>query len=288
MSASRIQELIAAFDNFDGKYKHDKVEEAITLQDEIAPALIAILEEITAEPVKYAQGDHFAHCYAVALLAHFQEPAAHLPIIRAFTIPETELDELWGDMVTMTLPALLIQTCDNDLSVIRDLILNSETLEFVRGAAIEAISYAVAKELADRGEVIGFLSGLLTGVEAEEGSYFWSSVVSAIADMHPLEAMEPITKAFENGLILPDYIEMQDVERELARPQEELLIELRTTVERRIPQDVHEYISWFACFRESPQTLQPVHGTLRKEQNKNKNNRAKNKQAKKSRKKNRK
>lgn len=100
--------------------------------------------------------------------------------------------------------------------------------------------------------------------------------------------MEPITKAFENGLILPDYIEMQDVERELARPQEELLIELRTTVERRIPQDVHEYISWFACFRESPQTPQPVHGTLQKEQNKNKNNRAKNKQAKKSRKKNRK
>jgi hypothetical protein len=288
MSTTRIQELIAAFDCFDGEYKRDEVEEAITLQEQISPALIAILEEITADPEKYAQGDHLVNSYAVALLAHFQEPAAHLPIIHAFTIPEAELNKVWGDMVTMTLPTLLVQTCDNDLNAIRDLILNRETQEFVRGAAIEALSYAVAKEIADREEVIDFLSGLLTGEEAEEGSYFWSSVVSSITDMHPLEAMESISQAFEKGLVDPSYIGMREIERDLERPREEMMAKLRATMERRIPRDVHGYLAWFSCFRESHQAPQPVNCALRKEQNKKRKSRTSNKQAKKSRKKNRK
>ncbi len=44
--------------------------------------------------------DHYANVYAAALLGYFQEPSAHLPIIRAFCIGNEEKEELWGDMVT--------------------------------------------------------------------------------------------------------------------------------------------------------------------------------------------
>jgi len=122
MGEERIRELIETFDHFDKKYKRAEVEEAVTLREEITPHLIRILEELAADPRKYADEEHYANTYAVALLAHFREPAAHLPIIRAFSIGEEVNDLLWGDMVTETLPALLFQTCNGSFEAIKAIV----------------------------------------------------------------------------------------------------------------------------------------------------------------------
>lgn len=252
MSTTRVEELIEEFDWYDGVYKRDEMEEALTLKEEITPRLIRILEEVANDPVRYAGEEHYANVYAVALLAYFQEPAAHLPIIRAFCIPKDPREILWGDMITVTLPALLIQTCNDRLDAIRELILDKEAPEYVRSSAVDAMTYAVAKSVAGREEVIAFLSGLFTGTEAEADAYFWSNVVCAISDLHPEEAMAVIRQAFEDGLVDPGHVGLEDIEQDLARDREEVLAELRTMVDRRVPQDVHGYLSWFACFQNSP------------------------------------
>ena len=87
---SRTNELIAAFDVVSGKYLRGEVEEEVSLQEEITPLLINILEEISADPTHYIDEGHTAELYAVALLAHFRETKAHLPIIRAFSIPDEQ------------------------------------------------------------------------------------------------------------------------------------------------------------------------------------------------------
>ncbi len=288
MNVTRVEELIEEFDWFDGVYKRDEIEEALTLKEEIIPHLIRILEEVADDPARYILEEHYANTYAVALLAHFQEPTAHLPIIRAFCLPAEQLDELWGDMVTETLPALLFQTCNGQLAAIKELILDREAPEFVRSAAVDAMTYAVAREAADREEVIAFLSSLLTGTEAEADSYFWGSVVSAISDLHPEGAMESIRKAFAEGLIPEIFVTLEEIEDDLCRDMEEARLLLHTRVDHRIPQDIHAYLSWFACFRESaPLPPQPVNCVLKAQQNQKKANRAKSKRAKKARKKNR-
>jgi len=284
MSATRVEELIEEFDWFDGVYKRDEMEEALTLREEITPRLIRILEAVADDPARYAREEHYANVYAVALLAHFQEPAAHLPIIRAFRIPEDQRETIWGDMVTETLPALLFQTCNGQLAAIKELILDKEAPEFVRGAAVGALTYAMAREVAGREEVITFLSGLLTGTEAEVDSYFWGNVVSAISDLHPEGAMEAIRKAFADGLIPAMFITLEEVEADLRLDMEEARLLLRTRVDQRTPQDVHDYLSWFACFQES--APRPINCTLKSQQNKKKKSRAKSKLAKKARKKN--
>lgn len=290
MSATRVEELLEKFDCYDGVYKRAEMEEALTLREEITPHLIGILEAIADDPTRYNPEEHYANVYAVALLAHFQEPAAHLPIIRAFCIPKEQREDLWGDMVTETLPTLLVQTCDGSLDAIKELILDKEAPEYVRGAAVEAMIYAVAKGMAGREEVIAFLSSLFTGTEAEADSFFWSNVVCAISDLHPAEAMPVIIKAFEDGLIDPGYVGIHNVEQDLARDREEVLAELQARVEHRVSQDVHNYLSWFACFQENKNVSAPpppINGALKEQQNKKKKNRAKSKQAKKTRKKNR-
>ena len=55
---SRAIELIAAFDAIPGKYLRDEMEEAVSLQEEITPFLIDILEKIAADPEHYIDEGH--------------------------------------------------------------------------------------------------------------------------------------------------------------------------------------------------------------------------------------
>lgn len=292
MSAIRIDELIREFDRIDDAYKREEVEEALTLRAEITPRLLRILEEVADDPVRWALEERNAHIYAAVLLAHFQEPTALLPIIRAFRIPEDQRDELWSDMVTETLPALLLRTCNGDFAAIRELICDRNAPVFVRNAAVEALTFAVVYDLAEREEVISFLSGLFTGTEAEAGDYFWSGVVCSLDDLHPGEAMAPIRQAFADGLVDTQVVDLPFIERDLIRDRDEMLSQLRATAERRVPADVHDYLSWFAGFREHDYNSVPLPSSgidcARRQQEKKKTkNRVRNKHAKKARKKNR-
>jgi hypothetical protein len=290
MISARIEELIEAFDRDDGIYKRDEMEEALTLREEITPHLIRILEELIADPQRYADEDHYANVYAVALLAHFQEPAAFEPIIRAFRIPDEQREVLWGDMVTETLPALLLQTCHGRVDTLKALIIDQEAPEYVRGAGVDALSYASARNMIPREEVIAFLSGLFTGMEADGDSYFWSNVACAISDLHPAEAMDVIRQAYADELIHPGYVGLAEIERDLASDPDELLAKFRDLVDRRIPGDVHDYLTWFAYFNEKKHarpTPSSFENVRLQQQKAKKVNRAKNKLAKKSRKNNR-
>jgi len=288
--SERIRELIEAFDHFDNKYKRAEVEEAVTLREEITPHLIRILEEVVAAPQKYADEEHYANTYAVALLAHFREPAAHLPIIRAFSIGKEENNLIWGDMVSETLPALLFQTCNGSLDAIKALVLDRGVYDSARCAAIGALTYAVARGVAKREEIIEFLSRLFTGDEADENSDFWSEVASSIADLHPEGAMEVIRRAYEDGLVYNSYVGLEEIEEDLLRSKEEMLARLREKVDYRVPADVHKYISWFACFRENENGTprSQANPILKKEKIKKKANRGRNKIARKAKRKNRK
>lgn len=292
MNAPRIDELIRAFDLLDDTYKREEVEEALTLREEITPRLLRILEEVAEDPVRWALEGRNAHAYAAILLAHFQEPAARLPIIRAFSIPREQQEEIWGEMIFQTLPALLLRTCGGELATIRELVLDRAVPEYVRLAAIEALTFAVGLGMTGREEVVPLLAGLLTGTEADTGSDYWNSVVCALCDLHPEDSLAAIRQAYAEGLVSPEYVDTSDVERDLARDREDVLARLRRSSERRVPADVHEYLSMFAGYREEAceparQRSSPVACARRQQENRKKKNRTKNRQAKKARKKNR-
>jgi hypothetical protein len=128
------------------------------------------------------------------------------------------------------------------------------------------------------------IAGLSTGEEeAERGGNFWNSIVWTIMDLHPEGAMDVLRKAYADGLINDDYVTLEEIEDELERKPEEVIEELREQVERKIPKDIHDYLSRFACFNE-----RPVFPSAPVKQEKKKGNKAKNKMAKKSKRKNRK
>jgi hypothetical protein len=159
----------------------------------------------------------------------------------------------------------------------------------VRGSAVDALTYAVSRGAVSREEVVDFLSGLFTGTEAEEDTDFWCSVANALTDLHPGEVLEIIRKAYNDGLIYDGYIRLEEIEKEAARDKEEVLNQLRSYVDRRLYTNIHDYLSWFACFNENEDRghkLSTREG-LKSQKNEKNKKRVKKKMAKASKKKNR-
>ena len=258
MTASAIQPLLAAFDQLNNAYLEAEVDKALEHQTALTPHLLAILEAVADNPLRYALEGHNAHVYAAALLAHFQEPAAHRLLIRAFSIKEELLVDLWGDMTTETLPTLLYRTCAGSLAGIMDLISNREADQYVRCAAMEALSYAVAFDPERRDEVVAFLQGLFTGAEAAADSYFWGNLAATLCDLHPGDSMAVITQAYADKLVTPAFLDPGYVEAANEKTREASRADLISWVQARMPVDVHAYISWFAEFHQEDHDQSPT------------------------------
>jgi hypothetical protein len=297
MSAPEIETILSQFDQLSDTYLRAEVEEAMTRQEEITPYLLPIMAFVAENPLVYTIEEHNAHVYAALLLSHFREPAAHLPIIKAFCIAEEHLVELWGDTTTETLPTMLYRTCDGSIEAIKELITNRKADQFVRCAATESLSYVVAFDETRRNEVIDFLQGLFTGEEADSESHFWGNLVATLCDLHPGESMEKIRQAFADGIVKQGFIALEDVERANDQDLESTMEKLRTWVTARMPADIHGYISWFAEFNQegynqpapppSSEKKDKAGTTKKSAGSKKKTSGPKNKDAKKSRKKNR-
>jgi len=284
MSDSAIQTLLFKFDQLSDTYLRDEVDEALNHREELTPHLLKIIEAVAENPLRHALEQHNAHVYAATLLAHFGEPAAHLPLIRAFSIPEEQLTDLWGDMTTETLPTILYRTCDGSLEAIKDLITNRTVDQYVRCAAMEALSYAVSFHPFHRDEVVRFFQELFTGEEAASDSYFWGNLTATLCDLHPGESMEIIRQAYDAGIVHKGFISLENVDEANDRSREATMEALQTWVKARMPADIHSYISWFAEFHQEDHE-QPAKKP--KSESKKKDSSVKNKATKKSRKKNR-
>jgi uncharacterized protein YchJ len=259
MTDAKIEEVLVALEFNDGVYQREAVDTAIVLKEEITPHLIDILEKLLADPAKYVdEPRYFAHIYAVTLLAHFKVHQAHPLIVDIFSLPEQFVDPLFGDTITEDLPIVLYRTCGDSVEQIKGLVLNKEAYEYCRSSALRALNYAVVGGIAPREEMLDFYGSLFTGEEAEADTDFWSFLASAIYEIYPEELMDVIKQAYQNDLIWSGYIGLDSFERALKRGKEQTLAEIRADLERSSLEDVHEHMSWWACFDQPKQTRPPA------------------------------
>ena len=259
----KIEEILASFESFESKYKREQVEAALEQKQEITPYLIAILEQVRDNPHQYIENeDYFAHFYAVMLLAHFQAHEAHQVIIDLFSLPEPIPENLFGDLVAEDLSVILLRTCNGSLDGIKSLILEKNAYQFCRGSALKAITYAVVEELITREEALSFFGSLLTGDEAEPDSIFYGELACCINDLYPEELMDQVREAYENELIPSFYIGWNSFHVALKKGKEKCLAQLREEYARKALDDIHESMSWWACFQPENSNLFSSSSTL--------------------------
>lgn len=295
-----IPEILAALKIFDHTYKREEIDAAIGLKDRITPHLIAILENLLADPQPYIEDESlYDHIYAVMLLGHFKEPKAHQVIIDIFSLADDVPDQLFGDICTADLPVILLNTCNGAIENIKSMILNRKADNYCRLSACQALAYAVVEGHILRENALGFFNSLFTGAEADEISDFWSLLAMIILDLYPEESMEVIKQAYDDELIFSGMVQFSDFEKTLLLGRDKCLEKLKTDLEKDSLDDIHARMSWWHCFAQESKAFpsagfddgmfsgysKQVSDKVQKDKKKNK--KKKRKQAKASKKKNR-
>ena len=276
-----LSETIKDLERYDSIYKRKSVDAAIGLKDEITPALIDVLEKIIISPDEYAGRENYhAPVYATMLLGHFKEASAHSAIVEIFSLPESLLEGLFGDLVFEDLPAILFRTCGGFFDEIKTLALNNKALDRSRHAALKSMVLGVLDGVLDRDETLAFFSSLFTGQETDYPSDFWNIIARCVYDLYPEELMDTIKKAYSDELIRPFVIGIQDFELALEQEKEEFLEERRLYEKKRSMDDLHSRMSWWACFNKKEDiTLNNLSQPKRKSKHKKKKNKKKMKKA---------
>lgn len=252
-----INDLLKSLETYDKNYKRDEIDEALTKREEITPHLISILGKVLQDPEKYAdrESDYWGHIYAFMLLGHFCETKAHDVIVDLFSLPNDLPSDLFGDSVTEDLPIVLLRTCGGNTERIRDLILNKSAYDYCRGSALQALSYALIEDYITREELLSFYQKLFSEKELSPGSAFYDILATCVYDIYPEELMETIEKAYDEGLIHPGYIGQEDFTETLKVGREKALDNLRAKIQERQIDNIHDSMSWWACFKQPQKSL---------------------------------
>jgi hypothetical protein len=251
---NKVSEILEAFKIFHGIYKREQVDAAIELKEEITPSLIEILETVLTDPDKYIENDdRYDHIYSLMLLGHFREPKAHNVIIDLFSLPGDIPHELFEDLTTSDLPTILMRTCGGSIERIKSMASDKAADDYCRVSALNAMAYAVVESIVSREEVISFFGTLFTGDETDEISDFWSLLANLVCDLYPEEIMDTIKKAYDDGLIASGMIRYEDFKKALEDGKEKCLERIKTDLERRSLDDIHDSMSWWACFNKESQ-----------------------------------
>lgn len=281
-----IDEILQAFELFDGVYKYEAVEAAIAIRPEITPRLIEALETVLAAPENYCDDNRFfLHIYSAIVLGHFGEEKAHDVLVKLCSLPGELSPKLFGDVLNNDMPLILMRTCGGDATRIRELVANTEADLYCRHMALRALISGVIKKKLDRAEVLEFIGTLFTGKEAEKDSDFWSICALHANDLYPEEIMGAIDKGYEAGLVSELFIDREEFSNVLERDRDEWIEMLYEDPEPDAFEDVHAVMEWWDCFKlahEATQARKPVSAKKRKAKQ------GKNKMAKKSKRKNRK
>lgn len=257
-------EILSRFERFTGKFEREAVDAAVAHRDEVIPGLLHALEEIS-DPERAvqidAEDDSMAHLYAVYLLAQFRETRAYPLLVRIAKLPGDLLDSLFGDFTACDLGNVLASVCGGDLTGIQSIVENEEADEWARGSALQSLTVLVGAGEKDREEIVDYFASLFRGklARTSENEVVWDQLVSCSADICAKEILSDIEQAYADDLVDPQYVGLEDVQRDFAMGKEQVLARLATDPHHHLIVDTVKEMEWWECFKEKkPISPQPV------------------------------
>lgn len=247
-------EIIEALDSPARVYQREAVQAAMDQKDEVVPLLLAHLEQVLLNPEKYVPPEYESNLplYAVYLLSHHRVREVHPLLIKLMSLPEEMPFDLFSDAIHEGFPIALWKTCGGDPSEIIRLVENRKANEYCRASAIHALSYGIAEKVLPRKKVVEFLQGLFTGEESTpDEPMIWNTATLSLARLWPGESIHVLEKAFDDELVDPFFIGMEDVEHYLEEGKEARLAAFERESLKELARTPHEEMSWWARFNPS-------------------------------------
>jgi hypothetical protein len=246
-----IAEILQQFERMTGRFPRAAVEAAVAHREEIIPELLRILEETVERAAELAaESDYMAHLYAMFLLAQFRETRAYSLVVRFASLPSDLLDSLADTFITENLGQVLASVCGGDLEGIQSLIENANAEEYARGAAVGSLVTLVATGQKSREEIVSYFASLFRGKLVREWSHVWDALVTYCCDLRAAELIGDIEQAYEEGLVDPGYIDLDEAKHDLTLGKDQP--PARGEDNLHLVEDTVAEMEWWHCFQDTP------------------------------------
>lgn len=215
----------------------------------IIPRLIEAIRRAADEARAGKQVEGNAHFIALFLLAEFRAREALPAIVEAVSLPGDLPSDLFGDVITETLPRILATLASDRLEVIDELIANRAADYSVRWSAARTIEYLVRDGVIDRTAAVERLGRHLREGLANEDGAIVGPLIAVLVEYAPAELLDDIREAYRRGLADPSLIDQKSVERDTAAG-EETTKRYFARLEPTAIDDTIEELEYWASFQE--------------------------------------
>lgn len=139
------------------------------------------------------------HFYAFFLLGEFQDRDFFPKLIEFVSLPGETLDHLIGDSITCGLPDILYNTCNGDIELLKDTILDEYVDEYVRSGLLDVMGQLYLDGTLPEKEWRAFIKQNVYA--GEESSYFYNELATIICRCHFVDMLPEIRYMLDVNLL---------------------------------------------------------------------------------------
>ena len=200
-----------------GRFPEAALREALQQREALLPGMLDALR--CTQRQLQARGDSWMlHQYALFLTAAWRSAEAMPLIIDFFTQPGDLPVEVTDDFVSEDLARVLASVGHGRLEPVRRLVEDERISEWTRSAGLNTVLIMHLTGQLAGGQAAEYFRWLLTGGLKETPGAYWCNLAVLCARVRVREALPAIERAYEQGLIDPQYVRLDDIRAELTEP----------------------------------------------------------------------
>lgn len=220
--------IFKGYERFKGPYPSEAVKYAMEHKEEAIPELLEILEHTLGNVESLSKDDKYLiHFPAIYMLAYFRETTAYESILILAYLPDEQIYDLLGDMLTEDFKNILASVCGGNIGPIKAIIEDSSLDEYVRTEALESLLILLNYGVVSREELVFYFKELFNGKLEVDYSFVWDSLTRCCSLIHPKGLEKEILKAVADGKVMKVIADLDFMDSQLKKPVNEALNELK-------------------------------------------------------------
>ncbi len=177
--------------------------------DAIEPDVVALVERARHENLDVPSSRLLFR--GIHILGARRLGAAYRPLVAFLKGPQDRIEGLLGDAITENLPRILLGLFDGDEQPLRELVTDRSVDEFVRAAALSALTFLAFEGRIDRAAFEAFLLRFdAARLAAADDDVMWHGWMTAVAVLGLTAAVPRVRAAFADGRITPEWCDEDD------------------------------------------------------------------------------
>jgi uncharacterized protein len=215
MSTSSVDDAIADFGTCGSRFPRQSIRWALDNWHEAGPRFVTLLEDC-ANGTDRSETTRAAMLFVTHLLAEKQEVRA-FPALCLLVENQDLCEDALSGAITETLKALLISTWNGDAARLKNLIESDTADEFVRAAALDALTYLTRKEVFTDEETHAYLTHLAETMQPRGASFVWTGWAGVAANLGYADLSDKVAELAETGFIERFDMTLEDFDVQLQR-----------------------------------------------------------------------